>query len=108
MARLLVLWTRPHHLSEGEAEAWACASLRQLLALDGVARGRLTRLASTPGRHLRPWDWLLELELPADGDLEACVASAGWREWLGDLRLLGMQPAAMVADGGHELDREAD
>jgi hypothetical protein len=95
--RLLVGWARPHHLSEEEAEGWARREMPPLLAAAGVARARLVRLSSASPRYHRPWDWLLELDVAPGGDVKQCVESPAWREWLGDLRLLGLGPAAMVA-----------
>jgi hypothetical protein len=57
--RVLVLWRRPHHLSAEEAERWALAEVRALLADRGVRTADLTRLASASRRHRCDWDWLL-------------------------------------------------
>jgi hypothetical protein len=102
VARLLVVWTRPHHLSEAEAEAWASAEVARLASSDGIAAARLSRLRGASARSSKPWDWLLELEV-APAAVGGCVESRALREWLADLRLLGMDPAAMVVDSGREL-----
>jgi hypothetical protein len=102
--RLLVFWSRPQHLTSEEAERWASADLRTLIAASAIERARLTRLASASGRHSQPCDWMLELELPAGTDVAACIDSSDWKDWLGDLRLLGMRPVAMVADGSAPLE----
>jgi hypothetical protein len=95
VARLMVIWTRPSHLTAEEAERWARDEVRALLAADTVRRAELTRLESASARHGCDWDWLLELEI----DLPArdVVDRGPCAEWLGDLRLLGMRPAVLLA-----------
>lgn len=105
MARLLVLWSLPQHLAEREAEAWIGAEVDRLLARDGIARARLTRLRGASPGCRQAADWLLELELGPE--LLARRDDSAWREWLADLRLLGMRPAAMLADEGRLLGPQA-
>jgi hypothetical protein len=95
VARLMILWTRPFHLTAAEAERWARDEVRALLAADTVRRAELTRLESASARHGSDWDWLLELEI----DLPArdTVDHGPCAEWLGDLRLLGMRPRVFLA-----------
>jgi hypothetical protein len=90
MARLLVLCMRPQHVTAEEAESWAAAQVTELVQTAGVSGAVLTRLESVSERHGRQWDWLLELEI-------ALPANQGIDDWLGDLRLLGMRPAAVLA-----------
>lgn len=96
---LLLFLSSPYHLSEAEAQAWASAELARLLDREDVEWARLTRLRSASPRWPRPWDWMLELEMRSQLASGARVL-AGWHEWLGDLRLLGMRPAAVVAADG--------
>jgi hypothetical protein len=93
--RLLVLWSRPHHLSAEEAERWAHTEVRTLLTADGLRSGRLTRLESASPRDGCEWRWLLEIEV--EGQARDCVERGPCAEWLSDLRLLGMKPAIVVA-----------
>jgi hypothetical protein len=81
VARLIVLWSRPYHLTPEQAERWAPEQVKAL----GVPGAVLTRLDGGCD-----WDWLLEIEttLPAGPWLD---------EWLGDLRLLGSSPTILVA-----------
>jgi hypothetical protein len=97
----LVCWTRPYHLSEAEAHAWASAELTRLLAASGHGPARLSTLRGASPRYHGPWEWLLELDLTAEHGAVPDIESAAWREWLGDLRLLGVRPVAMVAADGH-------
>ena len=102
--RLLVFWSHPQHLTSEEAERWASTELHSLIASSMIEQARLTRLASASTRHSQPCDWMLELEFPAGTDAAACIDSPHWKDWLGDLRLLGMRPVAMVADGSAPLE----
>jgi hypothetical protein len=91
VARLIVLWSRPHHLPAAQADRWAIEQVTEIAKADGVGGAVLTRLDSASPRHRCDWDWLveLEIELPARGWID---------DWLGDLRLLGSRPAALLAD----------
>ncbi len=103
--RLLVLWSRPHHLGAEEAERWVRAEVRALLAGDAVRSVELTRLEGASPRHGCDWHWLLEVEVT--GSVRDCVESGPCAEWLDDLRLLGMRPAVVVATDAIGLE-EAD
>jgi hypothetical protein len=88
VSRLLVLWARPYHLPPEEVERWAREQIRLLVHAGHVERAVLTRLEHASTRHGCDWDWLAELEI-------APGLSNHIDEWLGDLRLLGSQPAAV-------------
>lgn len=99
MARVLVLWTRPYHLSAEEAQTWAQEQASRFRRLDGVERAELTRLQSASARHARDWDWMLELHLTPGADGAAFMDAAPCAEWLAELRLLGLRPTVLLADG---------
>ena len=103
VARLMILWRRPYHLTAEEAEAWAGQSAERLLAADAIAHAELTPLRSVSGCHPREWDWLLELRLSPGADVQQLVAETACADWLGDLQQLGMDPTVMLADGGSML-----
>jgi hypothetical protein len=107
MARLVVLWTRPYHLSAEEVGAWTRREATQLLALPGVTRAELTRLEGPPPGHDSDWDWMLELHLREGVDRHACAEDPVFEEWLLDLRLLGMRPTVVVVDNSTVLTAEA-
>ena len=92
MVRVLILWSRPGHLSISEADAWVRAELRKITTLTTVTAAELTPLGVGPERHACPYDWMLALEL----DDDATIENGPCAEWLGDLRLLGMRPAVVV------------
>jgi hypothetical protein len=106
MARLLVMWTDPMHLSVAEAEAWVRDQSRRLLELDDIDHLRLTRLAPPSHRHAQPWDWLLEIELRPGPERVACADEPLVADWLRDLRLLGMRPVQLAAGEPWVLERE--
>jgi hypothetical protein len=100
--RVLLLWTRPHHLSSEEAESWARGELHALVAADAVRSAKLSRLEQASLRHGGEWRWLLELEIA--GPVRDWVESGPCAEWLGDLRLLGMKAELVVAADAIELE----
>ncbi len=103
MARVVMLWTRPYHLSGEEAAEWARKEASRLLTVDGVAGAELTRLQSVSDRLPRAWDWMLEVHLAAGADPAQYIAAPPCAEWLADLRALGLRPSVLLADGGVPL-----
>jgi hypothetical protein len=106
MARLVVLWARPYHLSAEEADAWVRREAAGLLRLAGVARAELTRLGASR-RHDSDWDWMLELHLREGVDAHECAGEPSFADWLLDLRLLGMRPTVLVVADSTALTPEA-
>jgi hypothetical protein len=101
MARVLIFWTHPRHLTVAQAGAWAQGELGRLTGLAPVERAELTRLRSASERFGSPYDWMLELHLASGADTSELVDSPACGDWLGDLRLLGMHPIVIgVADDG--------
>jgi hypothetical protein len=99
VARLLIFWAQPAHLSAAEADAWVRRELHKVTGVAGVERAELTRLRAGSDRFASPHDWMLELQLASELAATDCVNARPCAEWLGDLRLLGMRPAVVVADG---------
>ncbi len=81
---------------------WLRSELGGLRALPGVESIVLSRVQDAP-RHARPWAWLCELQLADGADAQACVEHPVCRDWLLDLRLLGMRPALAVLDSGERV-----
>ena len=104
--RLLVLWSRPRHVTSEEAERWAQAEIRALLRADDVRSAELTRLEGASARHGADWSWLLELEVA--GPAPQFGKRSPGADWLVDMRLLGMQPRVMVAADPVDLDPGRD
>jgi hypothetical protein len=99
VARLLIFWTHPSHLSIAEADAWARAELRKVTGLAAVDRAVLTRLETASEHFGCAHDWMLELHLADGAEPADWVNAPVCAEWLGDLRLLGMRPAVVAVDG---------
>lgn len=99
--RVLILWSRPHHLSGEEAEGWARAELSRVVAADAVRSAELRRLTPASPRYGGDRRWLLELEV--SGPVRECIEDGPCAEWLGDLRLMGMSAEVVVADEIIEL-----
>ena len=108
VARLLIFWTHPRHLSAAEADAWACGELRKVTGLAAVERAELTRLRIASERLGCPHDWMLELHLAPGTQPSECVEQRPCAEWLADLRLLGMQPAVVAVDGSRPVQESRD
>ena len=100
--RLLIVWSRPHHLTAEEDSRWVRDEVGALLGDARARSGELTRLQSASPRHGCDWHWLLDLDVapPASEFVDEGVCA----EWLGDLRLLGMRPQVMVV--GDAVARE--
>ena len=96
MARVLIMWSDPMHISRDEAESWLREHSTRLLALDGIDRIELTRLAQASDRHAKPCDWLLEVHLAAGSDPAESIDDPLLSDWLGDLQLLGMRPVVLL------------
>jgi hypothetical protein len=94
--RVLILWSRPQHLTAEEAERWARTELRGVLAADSVRSAELRRLEPASPRYGADPRWLLELEVA--GPARECVENGPCAAWLGDMRLLGMRAEVVVAD----------
>jgi hypothetical protein len=107
MGRLVAMWTRPHHLSPDEADAWTHREAARLAALDWVAHAELTRLQNASSLHPANWDWMLELHLRDDADPHACADTPAFADWLLDLRLLGMRPSVITVTGSTRLVRRS-
>jgi hypothetical protein len=106
MARLLVAWRRPHHLSDEEARAWVRAESGRLLELPAVARLELTELDRASDAQSLPCDWLLDVHLAAGPDSARCVEEPLFADWLRDLHLLGMRPVVLLAERTIVLEPE--
>jgi hypothetical protein len=100
--RLLIVWSRPHHLTAEEANRWVRGEVSALLGDAATRSGELRRLESASPRHGCDWHWLLDLDVaaPASEFVDEGVCA----DWLGDLRLLGMRPQVMVV--GDAVARE--
>jgi hypothetical protein len=102
MPRLLVLCRHPYHLSREEAAAWLEQELERVLHADELEGATLTPLASPCAQGTREWDWLIEFE--GGRPVHPVSGRSACGELLADLRLLGMAPAAALADGREAIE----
>ena len=93
--RVLVLWIRCHVISAEEDARWVREEAEKLRDCDGVLGLALQQVESATVRHVRQWDWCLELHV-ANGASNAVVRHPACAEFLADLRLLGTRPAVLV------------
>jgi hypothetical protein len=107
VARVLIFWTHPQHLSVAEADEWARGELRLVADLAAVERAELTAVRTASERLSRRHDWLLELHLAPGAQPADCVDAQACADWLGDLRLLGMRPVVVAVDTGRPLEGPA-
>jgi hypothetical protein len=93
--RVLVLWIRCSVISAEEDGRWAHEEAEKLRACEGVLSLTLHRVETASVRHVRQWDWCLELHV-AEGGANAVVRQPRIVEFLADLRLLGTRPAVLA------------
>jgi hypothetical protein len=99
--RLVILWTRPEHLTREEAEAWVRLEVAGL----GIPDARLAEVEPAALEHPVSWRWMLELELADRREGARRISRGLLADWLRDLRLLGMRPTVMIV--GNDAAPEA-
>ena len=98
MPRLLILWTRPAHLSRVEADAWARGEVPALAAAAGVDGTRITEVRPAGFAHPSAWHWMLELDVADDAAAGRSLETGPVADWVRDLRILGMRPTVLLVD----------
>jgi hypothetical protein len=93
--RVLVLWIRCYVISAEEDARWVREETDKLRDCDGVLELTVHRVETAAVRHVRQWDWCLELHV-ADGAANAVVRQPVIAEFLADLRFLGTRPAVLA------------
>jgi hypothetical protein len=104
VARLLLFVRRPHHLSESEAIRWMREQVAPLARMEGVRRLEVTRLRAPALRGGVDWEWLIEMYCADGEDAARAARDDACRDLVADLRLLGMQPSLVLADGTDQLE----
>jgi hypothetical protein len=97
--RLLVLWTRPDHLTRVEADAWVRAGVAGLETAPGVEAARVEEVLPAAFEHPALWHWLLELDVSDHAAVTRTLRHGPVADWVRDLRLLGMRPTVMLVAG---------
>jgi hypothetical protein len=93
--RVLVLWIACSVISAEEDARWVAEATARLRECEGVLGLALHRVETAAVRHVRQWDWCLELHV-AEGASNAAVRHPVCAEFLADLRLLGTRPSVLV------------
>jgi hypothetical protein len=97
--RVVVLWTRPDHLTRQEADAWVRAEAAGLAAASGITSARVAELHSAAIEHPALFHWLLELDVVDHASVARALRHGPVADWIRDLRLLGMRPAVLLVAG---------
>jgi hypothetical protein len=106
VARLVIFWRRPYHLSADEACDWACDQVSRLVRPDTVRHAELTAVRAVSGRHPSECEWMLELHLVPGRDAHDFVDAPAAAAWLADLRQLRLEPRVILVDGGISVHPE--
>jgi hypothetical protein len=104
VARLLLFVQRPYVLSERDATRWMLDQAAPLARIDAVRRVDVTRLQAPALRGGRDWQWLIEMYCERGEDAARAARDGACRDLVADLRLLGMQPSLVLADGTEPLE----
>jgi len=94
--RLVILWSRPTHLTREEADAWIEAAVPALTAAPEVDGSRITEVKPAAPAHPADWHWMLELDVADDAAAGRSLHHGPIADWVGDLRLLGMRPTVLL------------
>jgi hypothetical protein len=94
--RLVILWTRPAHLTRVEADAWARTEVPLVAAAAGIDSPVVTEVRPAALEHPASWHWMLELEVSDDATADRCLRRGPLADWVRDLRLLGMRPTVLL------------
>ena len=75
-----------------------------LTRMERVGRVEVTRLQAPGLRGGRDWQWLIEMYCEDGEDAARAARDEVCRDLVADLRLLGMQPSLVLADGTDPLE----
>jgi hypothetical protein len=104
IARLLLFARRPYHLSDAEADRWMRTQAASLVRIAAVNSVDLSRIDTPAVRGGEGWDWLVEMHVDRGEDGVQAARDPACRDLVADLRLLGMQPSLVLADGTRPLE----
>jgi hypothetical protein len=95
---------RPYMLSDDEAVRWMREQAATVAEMRAVERVELVRLQSPALRGGADCEWLVEMHCASGEDAGRAACHDTCRELIADLRLLGMQPRLVVADGAEAIE----
>jgi hypothetical protein len=105
VARLMLFVRRPYALSQEEASRWMREQAASLASASAIERIELIRLQAPALGGAADCEWLIEMHCRCREDAASAARDAACRDLVADLRLLGMQPRLVVADGSEPLKR---
>jgi hypothetical protein len=103
MARLMLFVRRPYTLSQEEASRWMREQVTPLATTNGIERVDLIHLETPALRGGANCEWLIEMHCRCGEDAARAARDRACRDLVADLRLLGMQPRLVVADGSEPV-----
>ena len=103
VARLMLFVRRPYVLSQEEASRWMREQATPLATTNGVERVELIRLQTPALGGGADCEWLIEMHCPCREDAARAARDTACRDLVADLRLLGMHPRLVVADGSEPV-----
>jgi hypothetical protein len=95
---------RPYHLSDDEADRWMRKQAAPLADAAAVESIHISRLHAPAARGGGDWDWLIEFHCRGAEDASRAAREEVLRDMVADLRLLGMNPRLVLADGTRPLE----
>jgi hypothetical protein len=104
VARLMLFVRRPHVLSPEEASRWMREQAAALAGARAVERVELIRLRAPGLGGAADCEWLIEMHCERGEDAAHAALDAACRDLVADLRLLGMHPRLVVADGSEPVE----
>lgn len=75
-----------------------------LANMESVLGVEVTRLQTPALRGGRDWHWLIEVHCERGEDAARAARDVACRDLMADLRLLGMQPSLVLADGTDPIE----
>ena len=95
---------RPYHLSDDEADRWMREQALPLTEVVAVESVHISRLQAPTARGRGDCDWLIEFQCRGAEDAGRAAREPVLRDMVADLRLLGMRPSLVLADGTRRLE----
>ncbi len=96
MSRVVILCERPAGLWADEAERWLRRDVARVRDR-AIVRFEVNRLGHSPQYDGHGYAWLLEISLRNEEDADRLFRQPRFLELLGDMRVMGMKPAAAIA-----------
>jgi hypothetical protein len=104
IARLMLFVRRPYHLSAEEAHRWMRSQAAPLARTAAITSVDVSRLRNPAACGAAEWDWLIEMHCARPEDAGRAARAEACRDLVADLRLLGMRPSLVLADGTQRME----